>query len=61
MVRRADRAFILEIRWDLPLTHISKWRAEKSSTRGNGEIGEVITGNARVFQNIPLKFHIKVN
>ncbi len=27
----------------------------KAVTRGNGEIGEVITGNARVFQNIPLK------
>ncbi|MCD8015830.1 MAG: helix-hairpin-helix domain-containing protein [Lachnospiraceae bacterium] len=27
----------------------------KAVTRGNGEIGEVITNNARVFQNIPLK------
>jgi DNA ligase (NAD+) len=27
----------------------------KAVTRGNGEVGEVITGNARVFQNIPLK------
>ena len=27
---------------------------EKAVTRGNGEIGEVITNNARVFQNIPL-------
>ncbi|MFR5602307.1 MAG: NAD-dependent DNA ligase LigA [Lachnospiraceae bacterium] len=26
----------------------------KAVTRGNGEIGEVITGNARVFANIPL-------
>lgn len=26
----------------------------KAVTRGNGEIGEVITGNARVFTNIPL-------
>ena len=26
----------------------------KAVTRGNGEIGEVITGNARVFRNIPL-------
>ncbi len=26
----------------------------KAVTRGNGEIGEVITNNARVFQNIPL-------
>lgn len=28
---------------------------QKAVTRGNGEIGEVITNNARVFQNIPLK------
>lgn len=26
----------------------------KAVTRGNGEVGEVITGNARVFDNIPL-------
>ena len=26
----------------------------KAVTRGNGEVGEVITGNARVFSNIPL-------
>lgn len=28
---------------------------EKAVTRGNGEVGEVITNNARVFKNIPLK------
>ncbi len=27
----------------------------KAVTRGNGEVGEVITNNARVFRNIPLK------
>ncbi len=27
----------------------------KAVTRGNGEVGEVITGNARVFRNVPLK------
>lgn len=27
----------------------------KAVTRGNGEVGEVITNNARVFKNIPLK------
>ncbi len=27
----------------------------KAVTRGNGEVGEVITNNARVFENIPLK------
>ncbi|MCI8375313.1 MAG: NAD-dependent DNA ligase LigA [Lachnospiraceae bacterium] len=30
-------------------------RLFKAVTRGNGEVGEVITNNARVFQNIPLK------
>ena len=29
-------------------------RLFKAVTRGNGEVGEVITNNARVFQNIPL-------
>lgn len=33
----------------------------KAVTRGNGEVGEVITGNARVFQNIPLKIPYKGN
>ncbi len=27
----------------------------KAVTRGNGEVGEVITNNAKVFQNVPLK------
>ena len=27
----------------------------KAVTRGHGEIGEVITGNARVFANVPLR------
>ena len=27
----------------------------KAVTRGNGTVGEVITNNARVFKNIPLK------
>lgn len=27
----------------------------KAVTRGNGEVGEVITGNARVFQNLPTR------
>ena len=27
----------------------------KAVTRGNGEVGEVITGNARVFRNLPLR------
>lgn len=31
----------------------------KAVTRGNGEVGEVITNNARVFQNIPLSIPYK--
>lgn len=31
----------------------------KAVTRGNGEVGEVITGNARVFKNIPLQIPYK--
>ncbi len=31
----------------------------KQLPRGNGVTGEVITNNARVFKNIPLKFHIR--
>lgn len=30
-------------------------KLEKAVTRGNGEVGEVITNNARVFQNVPLQ------
>lgn len=30
-------------------------RLEKAVTRGNGEIGEVITGNARTFINLPVR------
>ena len=29
-------------------------RLQKAVTRGNGEVGEVITNNAKVFQNVPL-------
>jgi DNA ligase (NAD+) len=32
---------------------------QKAVTRGNGEVGEVITQNARVFQNIPLTIGFK--
>lgn len=34
-------------------------RLEKAVTRGNGEVGEVITNNAKVFKNIPhtISFH----
>ena len=32
---------------------------QKAVTRGNGEIGEVITNNAKVFQNLPLHIPYK--
>ena len=32
---------------------------QKAVTRGNGEIGEVITDNARVFKNLPLRIPCK--
>lgn len=31
----------------------------KAVTRGNGEVGELITGNARAFQNLPLQIPFK--
>ncbi len=34
-------------------------RLAKAVTRGNGEIGEVITANARVFENLPLAIDFK--
>lgn len=33
----------------------NKGELVKAVTRGNGEVGEVITNNAKVFKNIPLK------
>ncbi len=32
---------------------------QKAVTRGNGEVGEIITNNARVFKNIPVKIPFK--
>ena len=31
----------------------------KAVTRGNGEVGEVITGNARVFANLPVRINFE--
>lgn len=51
------------ISWKLDgLTVVLTYRngeLEKAVTRGNGEIGEVITNNAKVFQNIPLHIAYK--
>jgi len=35
--------------------HYAEGELQKAVTRGNGEIGEVITGNARAFRNVPLR------
>lgn len=47
------------ISWKLDgLTVVLTYRngmLEKAVTRGNGEVGEVVTNNARVFKNIPLR------
>lgn len=34
---------------------------QKAVTRGNGEVGEVVTGNARMFRNLPSIFPIRGN
>jgi len=34
-------------------------KLEKAVTRGNGEVGEVVTNNARTFQNLPLQIAFK--
>ena len=34
-------------------------RLAKAVTRGNGEVGEVITNNAKVFENLPLQIPYK--
>ncbi len=35
--------------------HYRDGSLERAVTRGNGEVGEIVTNNARVFRNIPLK------
>ena len=51
------------ISWKLDgLTVVLTYRngnLEKAVTRGNGEIGEVVTNNAKVFQNIPYSIQYK--
>lgn len=34
--------------------HYAEGRLVKAVTRGNGEVGEIVTNNARVFRNVPL-------
>lgn len=51
------------ISWKLDgLTIVLTYRdgtLQKAVTRGNGEVGEVITGNARTFRNLPLHISYK--
>ena len=51
------------ISWKLDgLTIVLTYRGgelQKAVTRGNGEVGEVITNNARVFKNLPLRIDRK--
>ena len=51
------------ISWKLDgLTIVLTYRdgeLQKAVTRGNGEVGEVITNNARVFKNLPLHISYK--
>lgn len=51
------------ISWKLDgLTIVLTYRdgeLQKAVTRGNGEVGEVITNNAKVFKNIPLRISYK--
>ena len=51
------------ISWKLDgLTIVLTYRdgeLQKAVTRGNGEVGEVITNNAKVFKNIPLHISYK--
>ena len=45
---------VLENGWADHCAYLRGGGLTKAVTRGNGEIGEVITPNARVFSNIPL-------
>ncbi|MCR5823690.1 MAG: NAD-dependent DNA ligase LigA [Lachnospiraceae bacterium] len=56
-----DREGLLSWKMD-GLTNVLTYRDGeliKAVTRGNGEIGEIITNNARVYRNIPLKIPYK--
>lgn len=57
----ADKKGILSWKLDgltIVLTY-ENGELSKAVTRGNGEVGEVITPNARTFENIPLKISFK--
>lgn len=58
-----DREGLLSWKMDglTVVLHYSDGELQKAVTRGNGEIGEVITNNARVFQNIPLQIPFQGN
>ena len=56
-----DKLAVLSWKYDgltIVLTY-SDGKLAKAVTRGNGEIGEVVTNNARTFQNLPLNISYK--
>ena len=60
MARRTERTFVLEDgRADCGPTHMRTGSLRRRSHAGNGEIGEVITPNARTFINIPTSIPYK--
>ncbi len=57
-----DKDCILSLKMDgltVSLTYVEGKLIKKAETRGNGEIGEDITHNARVFENIPMTIDCK--
>ena len=56
----AESGHVLEDGWTDHCTNLSRTAVLiKAVTRGNGEVGEVITANARVFKNLPLQIPYK--
>ena len=51
----------METGWAYHCTYIFGRSSVKAVTRGNGEIGEVVTNNAKVFKNLPVKISYKGN
>ena len=56
-----NKDFILSLKMDglTVLLTYDKGKLIQAETRGNGDIGEIITHNARVFENIPLSIDYK--
>lgn len=56
-----NKDFILSLKMDglTVLLTYDKGKLIQAETRGNGDVGEIITHNARVFENIPLSIDYK--